>query len=299
MSYDSFLLHSLQSQETGIVMKSTTSHLAFALILAAAAPLAHAQTKPAPSIPGVTPPGAQAAAAAKPVTVNGKPISKARVDFVIKQQLVQGQKDSEQLRRAVLEDLISKEVVVQEAERRGLTRNSDIQMQLDLLRQEVLARAVFSEYLKTNPIRDDEVKVEYEKIKAQRGEKEYKARHILVDSEAAAKEITDKLKKGEKFEELAKQSKDPGSKDRGGDLDWASAGNYVKPFADALAKLDKGKLTDAPVQSQFGWHVIRLDDVRSTQFPPLDQVRQQLVNAMQQQEFQKMVSDLRAKAKIE
>jgi len=280
-------------------MKSTTSNLAFALILAAAAPLAHAQNKPAPSIPGVTPPGAQASTTPKPVTVNGKPLSKARMDFIVKQRVAQGQPDNEQVRRALLERMVDQEVAVQEAERKGLAKNSDVQMEIELNRQEILTRALFADYMKSRPIRDDALKAQYESIKAQRGEKEYKARHILVDSEAVAKEITDKLKKGEKFEELAKQSKDPGSKDRGGDLDWAAPGNYVKPFADALTKLDKGKVTDAPVQSQFGWHVIRLDDVRSTQFPPFEQVKPQLLNAMQQQEFQKMMGELRAKAKIE
>ncbi len=282
-------------------MKSTISHLAFALILAAAAPLASAQTsKPAPSIPGVTPPGAQApAAASKPVTVNGKPISKARLEFIIKQRAAQGQPDNEQIRQAILERMIDQEVAAQEAERKGMAKTADVQIEVDLARQEILTRALFTDYLKSHPIKDDALKAQYESVKAQRGEKEYKARHILVDTEAAAKEITDKLKKGEKFEDLAKQSKDPGSKDRGGDLDWAAPGNYVKPFADALVKLEKGKVTDAPVQSQFGWHVIRLDDVRTTQFPPFEQVKPQLMNAMQQQEFQKMMGDLRAKAKIE
>ena len=282
-------------------MKSTISHLAFALILAAAAPLASAQTSnPAPSIPGVTPPGAQApAAASKPVTVNGKPISKARLEFIIKQRAAQGQPDNEQIRQAILERMIDQEVAAQEAERKGMAKTADVQIEVDLARQEILTRALFTDYLKSHPIKDDALKAQYESVKAQRGEKEYKARHILVDTEAAAKEITDKLKKGEKFEDLAKQSKDPGSKDRGGDLDWAAPGNYVKPFADALVKLEKGKVTDAPVQSQFGWHVIRLDDVRTTQFPPFEQVKPQLMNAMQQQEFQKMMGDLRAKAKIE
>ena len=166
-------------------------------------------------------------------------------------------------------------------------------------RQTALARAVIDDYLKSHPIRDDAVKAQYEAVKSQRGEREYRARHILVDTESSARDITEKLKKGEKFEELAKQSKDPGSKDRGGDLDWAAPSNYVKPFADALAKLEKGKTTEAPVQTQFGWHVIRLEDVRSTQFPPYDQVKQQIQNALQEQEIQKLVAGLRSKAKIE
>jgi peptidyl-prolyl cis-trans isomerase C len=253
-----------------------------------------AQTKPLPTAEPKAAPGQ-----GKPVTVNGKPISKARMDFIVKQRAAQGQPDNEQVRRALLDRMIDQEVVVQEAERKGLARNTDVQMEIELARQEILTRALFADHLKSKPIGDSALKAQYETIKSQRGEKEYKARHILVDTEASAKEITDKLKKGEKFEDLARQSKDPGSKDKGGDLDWAAPTNYVKPFADALVKLDKGKVTDAPVQSQFGWHVIRLDDVRSTQFPPFEQVKPQLMNAMQQQEFQKMVGELRQKAKIE
>ena len=261
-----------------------------AALLAIATTTATAQDKAAPS--------AQAAAN-KPITVNGKPIPKARLEFIVKQRAAQGQPDNEQVRRTLLDNLINQELLSQEAERKGFSKSPDIQIQIDLSRQAALARAVVEDYLKAHPVREDAIKSQYEVVKAQRGDKESRARHILVETEATAKELIDKLKKGEKFEDLAKQSKDPGSKDRGGDLDWASAGNYVKPFADALSKLDKGKLTDAPVQSQFGWHVIRLDDVRSTPFPPFDQVKQQIQNALQDQEVQKLVGELRAKAKIE
>jgi len=140
---------------------------------------------------------------------------------------------------------------------------------------------------------------EYNKVKASRGDKEYKARHILVDKESDAKEVVAQLKKGAKFEDLAKQSKDPGSKDRGGDLDWNPPATFVKPFADALTKLEKGKYTETPVQTQYGWHVIQLDDVRSTQFPPFDSVKQQIHNMLQEREVQKYVGELRAKAKIQ
>jgi len=270
-------------------------HLAAALLLAAVAGQAAAQLKPLPT-------DSKAAAkpeAAKPVTVNGKAIPLSRLNFLVRQRTAQGQPDNEQVRRALLENLINQEVLVQEAERRGLGKSADVQIQLELSRQTTLARAVIDDYLKSRPITESAVKAQYEAVKAQRGEREYRARHILVDTEASARDITEKLKKGEKFEELAKQSKDPGSKDKGGDLDWAAAGNYVKPFADALVKLEKGKTTDAPIQTQFGWHVIRVDDVRSTQFPPYDQVKQQIQNAMQEQEIQKLVAELRSKAKIE
>ena len=264
-------------------------HLAAALLVLTTT-AATAQDKPAP---------AAAVGDNKPVTVNGKPIPKARLDFIVKQRTAQGQPDNEQVRRSLLDNLINQELLSQEAERKGFAKNTDIQVQIDLSRQAALARAVVEDYLKAHPVREDAIKAQYEAVKAQRGDKEYRARHILVETETSAKDLIAKLKKGEKFEELAKQSKDPGSKDRGGDLDWASPGNYVKPFADALSKLEKGKLTDAPVQSQFGWHVIRLDDVRSTPFPPFDQVKQQIQNALQDQEVQKLVGELRSKAKIE
>jgi peptidyl-prolyl cis-trans isomerase C len=273
--------------------------MAALLPLAIAASPAVAQIKPLPTADSKAGAAAQPPGTSKPVSVNGKAIPKARLDYLVKQRTAQGQPDNEQVRRALLDNLINQEVLAQEAERKGLAKSADIQIQVELSRQTALARAVIDDYLKAHPIREEQLKAQYEAVKSQRGEREYRARHILVDTEASARDITEKLKKGEKFEELAKQSKDPGSKDRGGDLDWAAAGNYVKPFADALLKLEKGKLTDAPIQTQFGWHVIRLDDVRSVQFPPYEQVKQQIQNAMQEQEIQKLVADLRSKAKIE
>ncbi|HEY6720315.1 MAG TPA: peptidylprolyl isomerase [Burkholderiales bacterium] len=242
---------------------------------------------------------AQKAPAFKPVTVNGKAIPKSRLDFIVKQRAAQGQPDSEETRKAILDNLITQEVVAQEADRKGLAKTADVRAQLELTRQQVLAQALIQDHLKAHPVKDEEMLAEYNKVKASRGDKEYKARHILVDKEAEANEIIAQLKKGAKFEDLAKQSKDPGSKDKGGDLDWNPPGTYVKPFADALSKLEKGKYTETPVQTQFGWHVIQLDDVRPMQFPPYDTVKQQLSTRMQEQEVQKFVGELRAKAKIE
>jgi peptidyl-prolyl cis-trans isomerase C len=242
---------------------------------------------------------AQKAPASKQVTVNGKPIPKARLDFIVKQRATQGQPDNEQARQAILDNLITQEVVSQEADRRGFAKTPDVRTQLELLRQQVLVQAVVQDHLKTHPVKDEEMLAEYNKVKASRGDKEYKARHILVDKDAEAKEIIAQLKKGTKFEELAKQSKDPGSKEKGGDLDWNPPSTFVKPFADALAKLEKGKYTETPVQTQFGWHVIQLDDVRALQFPAFDTVKQQLLSRMQEQEVQKFVAGLRSKAKIE
>ena len=242
---------------------------------------------------------AQKAPASKAVTVNGKPIPKARLDFIAKQRATQGQPDNEQARKSILDNLITQEVVAQEADRRGFAKTSDVRTQLELLRQQVLVQAVVQDHLKAHPIKDEEMLAEYNKVKAQRGDKEYKARHILVDKDSEANEIIAQLKKGAKFEDLAKQSKDPGSKDKGGDLDWNPPGTFVKPFAEALAKLEKGKYTETPVQTQFGWHVIQLDDVRNLQFPAFDTVKQQMVSRMQEQEVQKFVNELRSKAKIQ
>ncbi|TMG77828.1 MAG: peptidylprolyl isomerase [Betaproteobacteria bacterium] len=242
---------------------------------------------------------AKAPGSAKPVTVNGKPIPKSRLDFIVKQRAAQGQPDNEQARKAILDNLITQEVVAQEADRRGLAKSADVRTQLELVRQQVLVQAVVQDHLKTHPVKDEEMLAEYNKIKASRGDKEYKARHILVDKDTEANEIIAQLKKGSKFEDLAKQSKDPGSKEKGGDLDWNPPSTFVKPFSEALTKLDKGKYTETPVQTQFGWHVIQLDDVRSAQFPAFDAIRQQLSTRMQEQEVQKFVGELRSKAKIQ
>src|SRR5215831_19346838 len=201
-------------------------------------------------------------ASGQPVTVNGKAIPKSRLDFIVKQRSAQGQPDSEQTRRMIMDNLITQEVVAQEADRKGVAKSADVRAQLDLMRQQVLVQALIQDYLKAHPVKDADMQAEYDRMKAARGDKEYKARHILVDKDTEANEIIAQLKKGAKFEDLAKQSKDPGSKDKGGDLDWNPPSTFVKPFADALTKLEKGKYTETPVQTQFGWHVIQLDDVR-------------------------------------
>ena len=239
------------------------------------------------------------AAATRVATVNGVAIPKSRVDIVVRAQQQRGVPDSEGLRNEIKEQLIVREIVAQEAAKKGLAKSPDVLAQLELSRQEVLWGAYIAEFIKNTPISDAQIKTEYERVKAQRGEKEYKVRHILVENEDEAKQVIADLKKGRKFEELAKQSKDPGSKDRGGDLDWNAPAGYVKPFADAMVKLTKGKYTEAPVQTQFGWHVILLEDVRDTKFPTLDEAKPQIAQALQQQQFTKAVQDLRAKAKVE
>jgi len=266
-------------------MQPTLSRLTLALFVALAVPgLALAQA---------------GAASAKVATVNGVAISKNRVDAVVRAQEAQGQKDTPELRAAIRDRLITLEVVAQEATRKGLGKSPDTVSQIDLARTNILTQSFRNDYFKKHPVSDEALKAEFEKLKSQMGDKEYKARHILMEKETEAKEIIEKLKKGEKFEELAKASKDPGSKDRGGDLDWNLPGGFVKPFSDTMVKLEKGKYTETPVQSPFGWHVIQLEDVRPAKFPDFNEIKPNLQQRMQEAMFEKAVTELRAKAKVE
>ena len=232
-------------------------------------------------------------------TVNGVAIPAARADALLSSQLAQGQQDSEQLRAAVRNDLINREMLSQAAKKKGFDKKPEVQAQFELSRQGILVNAYLQDFVNGHKVKDEDVKKEYDCIVKAMGDKEYKARHILVEKEDAAKDIIARLQKGEKFEELAKQSKDPGNKDRGGDLGWAAPSGYVKPFADALVALQKGKFSASPVNTQFGWHVIQLDDVRELKHPALDEVKPQIQQRLQQQALEKHIGELRAKTKVE
>jgi peptidyl-prolyl cis-trans isomerase C len=247
---------------------------------------------------GLALPVATATAQEKVATVNGVAIPKSRVDLILKAQSQRGVPDNPQMRNEIRERLILREIVAQEAARKGIAKGGEVQTQLDLARQEVLWNAYVADFIKNNPVPEAQLKAEYEKQKA--AAKEYKARHILVEKKEEAEAIIADLKKGRKFEDLAKQSKDQGSKDRGGDLDWNAPASYVPQFADALVRLEKGKYSEVPVQTQFGWHVILVEDVRAaTKFPSYEEAKPKLTEWLQQQAFSKNVSDLRAKAKVE
>jgi peptidyl-prolyl cis-trans isomerase C len=278
-----------------LAILTLTVSAAFAQADKETAPAAGAQ---APAIPPALAPAQPSASAQKEATVNGRAIPKSRVDFIVKQQAARGMPDSDEMRHSILDQLITQEVVSQAAEKKGLGKTTEFRNQLEMTRQRLLMNAYLQDYFKAHPVNEEQLLAEYNKIKASRGDKEYKARHILVDTDTEARTIISQLDKGAKFADLAKASKDPGSKDRGGDLDWAIPSTFVKPFADALTKLEKGKYTDAPVQTQYGYHVIQLDDVRPVAFPAFNDVKPQLQNMMQEQEVQKVVRDLRAKAKI-
>jgi peptidyl-prolyl cis-trans isomerase C len=241
-----------------------------------------------------------AASAQNLAIVNGKAVPSSRVDAFVAQVQKSGRPVDDAVRTQIREEIINREVFMQEAQRLGLDGSSDYRTQLELNRQAILIRALFEDFTKKNPVTDAEAKAEYDKVVGARGGKEYRARHILVEKEDEAKAIIASLKRGGKFDEIAKkQSKDPGSGANGGDLDWANAGSYVKEFSDAMVKLNKGQTTDAPVKSQFGFHIIRLDDVRDAQVPPFEQVKAQVSQQLAQQKLQKFQADLREKAKIE
>jgi len=249
---------------------------------------------------GATPALAQKKAeSATFATVNGKAIPKLRADALIAGQAAQGQPDSPELRKAVMEELVRREVLTQESIKKGFDKKPEVQGQIDLARQGVLIGAYLNEYVRTHPVTDDQVKKEYEEIKAKLGSREYKARHILVEKEDEAKAIIEKLKKGAKIEDLAKDSKDPGSKERGGDLGWANPASFVPPFSAAMTRLEKGKFTETPVKSDFGWHVILLEDTRELKLPGIDEAKGQIGQQLQQRQVQKHIDDLRAKAKVE
>lgn len=232
--------------------------------------------------------------------VNGKAVPKERME-ALKQQLEKsGRPITPDVEGQIKEEVIAREIFIQEAQKRGLDASADYKAQMEMARQAILIRELFANYQKTNPVTDAEIQAEYDKFVAANGGKEYKASHILVEKEADAKAIIASIKKGGKFEDIAKkQSKDPGSGAKGGDLDWASASSYVSEFTEALIKLQKGQMTSAPVKSQFGWHVIRLDDERQAQLPKLEEVKPQVAQQLQQQKLAKFQEDLRTKAKVE
>lgn len=232
--------------------------------------------------------------------VNGKAVPSARVEALAQQLAKAGRPVSPEMQGQLRDEIITREVFIQEAQKRGLDVTDDFRVQMDLARQSLLIRELFNDYQQKNPVTDADAKAEYDKFVAANGGKEYKARHILVEKEDEAKAIIASLKKGGKFEDIAKKSsKDPGSGANGGDLDWAAAGSYVKEFSDAMVALEKGKTTETPVKSQFGFHIIRLDDVREAQLPKFDEVKPQILQQLQQQKLAQFQQDLRAKAKIE
>ena len=272
-------------------MQKISTVLAALLATAAllSAPIAGAQDAKAPDAKAK-------AASPKAEAAKGKDLySQSYFDFMLKQRTAQGQPDSPELRAAVRDELNTRELLVREAKKQGLEKNPAVKTEMDLTSQTVLVRAYMADYIKAHPVSDDQLHKEYDTIKSQIGDKEYKVRHILLEKEDEAKDVIAALQKGEKFEKLAERSKDTGSKANGGDLDWNAPANFVKPFSDAMVGLQKGKFTTTPVQTQFGWHVIQLDDVRAAKVPGFDEVKPQLAQRAQGQVVEQYLRELRSK----
>ncbi|MGV7206464.1 peptidylprolyl isomerase [Oxalobacteraceae bacterium A2-2] len=232
-------------------------------------------------------------------TVNGKAIPAAKLDQMVKQVVAQGQQtDTPQLREAVKKELIAREVLIQEADKQGFGNKPEVKAALENTRQSIIINAMLADYVKKNPVKDADIKAEYDKYKAQAGDKEYHARHILVATEQEAKDIIAKLKAGGKFEELAKVSKD-GSANNGGDLGWTSPTRLVKPFADAMVALKNGEITQTPVKTEFGYHVIKLEESRATKFPSFEEAKPQIAEMLQQKKIAAYRDELLKKAKVQ
>jgi len=231
--------------------------------------------------------------------VNGKAVPTSRAEALKQQVARSGRPITPEVESQIKEEVIAREIFMQEAQKRGLDATEEYKTQIELARQTILIRELFAEFQKTSAVTDADVQAEYDKFVAANGGKEYRARHILVETQAQAEAILASLKKNGKFEDIAKkQSKDPGSGANGGDLDWAAPGNYVKEFSEAMVALKKGEVS-APVKSQFGFHIIRLDDVREAQLPKLEDVKPQIAQQLQQQRMATFQQEMRAKAKVE
>jgi peptidyl-prolyl cis-trans isomerase C len=233
--------------------------------------------------------------------VNGKAISKSRVDMIVEQGARSGRPDTPETRKAIIDQLALQTVVADEAVKKGLDKSPAVAEQIDAVRQSILANAYVQDFIKSNPVSDESLKAEYERIKGTITGTEYKARHILVEKEAEARDIIARLKKdpGSFAKLAAEKSKDPGSKANGGDLGWFDPRGMVPEFGAAVSKLEKGKITDTPVKTQFGYHVIQLEDSKPVEAPPFDAVKPELAQQLGQQNLKKQLDDLKAKAKIE
>lgn len=233
-------------------------------------------------------------------TVNGTPITNDMFRAYVR-TLAGGQEPQldAQKRKLVLDRLIDMTVLAQNAEKAGLDRDPKIAAELAVQHTAMLAQSEVRQYMDKNPVTDDQIKAEYAKRIKDTSSEEFRARHILVSSESKAKSIIAQLEKGANFAKLAKQYSSDGSAKNGGELGWFSPDQMVPEFSDAVEKLKKGEFTKTPVHTQFGWHVIELEDTRSTPPPSLDSVRQQLENELQGKSIQDYVDGLRKAATVD
>ena len=233
-------------------------------------------------------------------TVNGKAVPKARADQLIEQVTKNGQPRSPELETQVKDEVVRREIFMQEAEKRGIPASADYKAQMELARQSILIRGLMEDFKKKNPATDAEAQKEYDQFKAANSGMEYRARHILVEKEDEAKALIKQLNGGAKFEDLAsKNSKDTGSAANGGDLDFANPNNFVPEFSKAMTALKKGEMTQEPVKSQFGYHIIKLEDTREATFPAFDDVKAQIKQRIEQQKIGEFQRELVGKAKTD
>ena len=235
--------------------------------------------------------------------VNGKPIPKAQLDKLVQKS---GQPDNPQVRDQAREMLITRELILQEANNRGVLQKESVREQLEQSRVGILVAAVFEDYVEKEGVAEADLKAAYESVKAQYTGKEYHVEHILVDKESDAKAIIAQIKAGGNFEEIAKaKSKDPGSAKNGGDLGWVSDKALVPEFSKAMVQLKNGQITDKPVKSQFGYHIIKMVDSRDVKAPSYEEMKDQLKQMIasdqnwQKAKFSEMMQKLRARAKVQ
>ncbi|MCD2516661.1 peptidylprolyl isomerase [Massilia sp. G4R7] len=232
--------------------------------------------------------------------VNGKPIPTSRVEEAVKQMVAAGQgQDSPQLRLAIKNEMIAREVLMQEAVKQGYDKKPEVKQALDNARQAIVVNQLAKDYITKNPVGDAEIKAEYDRFVKQTGDKEYHVRHILLENEADAKAVIAKLKGGAKFEELAKQSKDTGTANNGGDLDWAVPAAFPPEFAAGFTGLQKGGVTENPVKTANGFHVIKLDDTRAAKLPTLDELKPQIADSLVQKKLEAYKEQMVKKAKVQ
>ncbi|MGY6277792.1 peptidylprolyl isomerase [Methylomonas sp. MgM2] len=230
-------------------------------------------------------------------SVNGVFISKKTLE-TLEKEIAERSHGQNFPKEQLIEELVQRELLIQEALKKGLDKSPEVIERLETVRNSLLSQAALQDYLKANPVTDDEIKAEYESKMANMGE-EYKARHILVKTEDEAKTIIAELEKGGDFQALAqKHSIDPAGSE-GGDLGWFTADRMVPPFSEAVIALENGKFSKEPVQTQFGWHVILREDSRTLTPPPFDAVKDQLRPMLQRQKAQTMIENLRNSAKVE
>lgn len=233
-------------------------------------------------------------------TVNGKPIKQSWVDYIMRDAQARGQAPNDNIKNAIINELVGSELAYQEAQKQGIDKLPDFKISEELAQRKLLVNVFLADFMKKNPVTEADTKAAYEQYKKELGDKEYNARHILVKTQAEANDILAQIKKGGDFAKLAKEkSLDTASKEKGGDLGWFSVAGWVKPFTDAVVVLKKGEVTAAPVQTQFGWHVIKMIDTRATQVPSYDKVKENLERTLQQRKLEKLMLDLKAKAKID